>query len=114
MTWPPGFDAFQHLLDIARAVGRGGQEMKHRTVVPDVIARGRQLGPGDVGGDPLHRLRARAEPRAAGCQRRFGEVEHGQIAITGIEQIVHQHRRAAADVDDVRILVREPFDQAQR
>jgi len=94
-----------------------GKEVEDRAVVPEAPRAARPPF-GDVGDDPRHTIRLRAEPCLGFRQPACRDVEHRQVAVTGGEQRVDQPRRAAAHVEDpgrrVRCMGRDQFQRARR
>jgi hypothetical protein len=77
--------------------------MKHGAVVPDVVGGLVKLGLADIRCDPPHPLRQVAEPALGYLQRGLADIEHGHVGHPAGQQIVHQSRSAAANVDYPRV-----------
>ncbi len=79
-----------HLLDVAPAVLRVGQEMEDRTVMPYLKVRWRQSDQRDIGRDPRDGGWARSNPIPRRVQRRGRNIHHGDIGIPGIDEVINQ------------------------
>ena len=90
------------LFDIAFAIFFPGQEVKHRAVVPNVVARLRQVHRGHIPDPPIDPGCTLTQPGVADRQRRFGDIQHGDMLVVRIQQVVDQHGCACTHVDDAR------------
>lgn len=98
-TAPPGRTATPHVGDVAESICRVREEVKHRSVVPDVygghvpLARHVRFNPRDA-------LLSHSEPRLRTCQCRARHVQHEDAMQSSFKQSVHKAGVAAANVDD--------------
>lgn len=72
---PPGFHRFHDLLDILQAIGRIGQKMENRPVMPNVICLLGKRHMLDVGSDPLDFSALRSEATTGNGERAGGKIE---------------------------------------
>ena len=74
--------------------------MEDRSIVPELERPGGQLSNCYVGADPCYAGCFLSEACSGSLESRLGNIEHRDIRVTEIEEIVDERRRAAADVDD--------------
>ena len=102
-----------HLVHVCRAGGGVGQKVKDCPVVPEINGGRREACRQYVRLDPFDPIGPRPQsiPRLAqGCWR---DIEHCQVAVTGVEEPVHQRGRSAAHVENRGLLSGHLLDQSQ-
>ena len=86
-------------LQVRPPVRFAGHEVEQGPIVPQRILAGRPEVP-DVCIQPRDNRRALAEALPACSQRSLGNVEHGDIPETPVEQPAGEHRGTTSDIDD--------------
>ena len=90
-------------VDVPLTILRIGQEVEDRPVVPEVIGTSQSAGR-DVRFKPRDAAGLPAKPLFRPLQGVGGDIQHGQVGISPVEQCVHEQRGPAAGVNDARIL----------
>ena len=93
---------------VGRPMARVGQEMKSRTVVPDVVCVLGERKGRDVAAQPVDTIGRLAEtlPRNVECGAR--DIQDRQIVLSAGEEVIDQLGFAPADIDDARFVVGRP------
>jgi len=97
---PAGLDRSEHGLHVRLSLSFICQEMKNRTIMPDIKPMRPKDGSGDISSNPTDALPHRPQPSFCyflGCLR---NVQHRQILETFVQKIVHEGGFAAADIED--------------
>jgi hypothetical protein len=89
-------------VDIGGLIGLISQEMKGRSVVPQIVGFGWLPG-GDVSNDPFD-ASSRLTKTLPGClERGAGKIQDRDLPHLAFDKAINQPRRTAADIDDRRI-----------
>jgi hypothetical protein len=100
-------------VQIALPVGRLGQEVEDRPVVPHVHSMWQAQVPG-IADDPSHLAGSGTQACPSDPQGCAGHIDHGNVAVTLVEQTVDEERGPSPDVDDGSLpRRRDRTDQAQ-
>ena len=83
---------------IGRAIVRIDQEVEHGTVVPRIPLPVRHPGE-QVRGDERHVIATFRQTFPNGHQRGLGDVEHGHVLDTGVEECIDEDGRPGTDID---------------
>jgi len=100
-----GFDCAPDLIDVSRTIRGVGKEVKDSALMPDRVSA-LEHGTQNVGNDPSHFHGTIAKSVLRHGERSWGEVENRQIGVASVEEIVCEHGRTAADVDDRSVALR--------
>ena len=92
-------DRMSSQLDILPPVGRIGQEVENRPVMPD-IESAEGFGFGDIGSNPLDSAGTLSQPRLGHGQRGLGDIENGDFLEGKVKEPIDEHGGTAPHVDD--------------
>jgi hypothetical protein len=73
--------------------------VKHGAIVPEVVSAAGQWSVCDVGACPMNFLPALAEAGSRRFQGGVGQVEHCDVRVPAVKEVVDEGRRATADID---------------
>lgn len=95
----------QDLLDICLTVCLRRQKVEHGAIVPEVDAVGGEGRTGDVSLHPGHAIRSGSQAVPTFCQGGSRQVQHRQVGVAIVQQVIDQRGGSAADIDDGRASV---------
>jgi len=102
---PARLDRRCYLPHIRSSIFTACQKMKHCTVMPNVVSAIRKPRAGDVCRDPIDMTGARTQPLSRDFQRFLRDIHDRNTSVSSFQQIIHQGRFTATNVDDRRRLV---------
>src|SRR5258708_31903121 len=79
-----------HRRNVATACLEIAQEMKHRAIVPEIVTMFGELCTGDVLNHPGRLASSRAEALLRSGDRRRRDVEHRDVRVPALQEIVHE------------------------
>ena len=101
---PAGLDRVQERAPVGATIVIAREEVKHGAIMPHIHAFACKINRSDVCGEPGNRAGPVPQPRLCCSQCGGRQVKHRELRKAGIEQIVHQSRRATADVKHDAVL----------
>ena len=87
------------------------EKVEGRAIVPKVETAFAQIQCRHVCDEPVDTRSSRAQALSGDLERGRREIDDGDRLDTEVEQVIHQRRRAAADVDDARARTEPGFNQ---
>ncbi len=94
---------FRSASRVASGLGWISQKVEHRPVMPEVKAAGRQHRVQDIRDDPVHFSCSITESFSSHGQGFIRDIQNAEVTDTTIEQIIHERRGSAANINDSRI-----------
>lgn len=97
---PARFYRQQYLPDIRRSLLGLGEELEHGTIMPNIVTILGQVGLSNVGSQPCNLVCLLTQPFFCSFDGGSRNVQHGDITKPIRQQVIHQCRRTAANVDE--------------
>lgn len=105
----PGF------CDVGSAVSGIGEKMEDSSIMPHIVHPPWEYRAENIGLEPRNMRRALAQPVLRHSQRGSRNVEHRQVPVIVVKEIIDQRRGTAADINDMRIQTRsDTANEVQR
>jgi hypothetical protein len=93
-------DGMSNLANVSYALVRGGQEVEHGAVVPNVVGATQKLNSSDVASDPLNALSRFFQTFLGHIDCGLRDVEHGNVLIASGKKVIDERGFAAPNIDD--------------
>lgn len=97
---PARFYRQQYLPDIGRSLLGFGEKVKHGAIMPNIVTILGQVGLSNVGSQPCDLVCLPTKSFFCSFDGGSRNVQHGDIMKPFRQQVIHQCRRTAANVDD--------------
>ncbi len=96
-------DRFRRELRVTSDFGWISQKVEHRSIMPEVKAAGRQHCVQGIRDVPIHFSCSITESFPSDVQGFIRDIQNAEVTDATIEQIIHERRGSAANINDSRI-----------